>query len=244
MEPIKKSFERFKCKLLRIRAEVGKIEKRGVDDVTAKPYTRLEDILDAVNPLLDKHGLLFTGELAPDAIPAIHQLAKGCVRDVVMNFVLEDTKLGHSRSWRIPGSGWDGEYDGSGIAKAIAAARKAAYVLVFALRTVEPELQEEPRIGTQEAADAVGEKKAEALRKRRETVAAKEFVRVTWPEAHNGHRALFVGRIHIMEHKAFSKMSEIGKFVEREDGWLVDSPSVNSTIEYLKSCGCEVVTSE
>ena len=204
-------------------------------------FTHIEDVLDVISGLLHSYGLLFIGELSDSAA---HSLPKGCVHVVTMLWTLADVQSKETHAWRIPGSGYDTDYDGTGIAKAITASRKAALILIFNLRIVEKAIETD-REKAQAKADAIAQEKiAAANAKRKETNAAKEYVKVVWPEAHNGHQALFRGKLCIMEHKAFKVMEEAGKFVDREDGWLVPEAKVNGVIGMLKELGCSVFVEE
>jgi hypothetical protein len=224
-------------KIFRITQEAKIIELGGRNESEGYAFSRIGDVMDAVDGLLEKYHLIITGEVCTGG--AVHfPTAKGCITDVVCDWTLEDADTGEKRHWCIPGSGWG---DDKATYKALTGSRKYAYVFIFNLRFGDdPETwsQLDPE-DAKEKAQKIGDEKAAALREQKKQ--AKECVTVTWPEAHNGHKALFIGKTSIMEHQAFSYMNEQGTWVERELGWLVHRAAVGGTIARLQEKGCKVM---
>jgi ERF superfamily len=226
-------------KIFRITQEAKNIELGGRNESEGYAFSRIGDVMDSVDGLLEKYRLILTGEVCTGG--AVHfPTAKGCITDVICDWVLEDVDTGEKRHWCIPGSGWG---DDKATYKALTGSRKYAYIFIFNLR-----LGDEPETWSQvdtedakEKAQKVGDEKAEALKAARK--AAKECVTVTWPEAHNGHRALFTGKTSIMEHNAWIYMQGAGNWVERELGWFVDRDAVKETVTQLEAKGCKVIMS-
>jgi hypothetical protein len=219
-------------KIFRLSKAAGQIPRNGIDLETGKKYARLEDVLDVVRPLMFRYRLLLTGSTSNC------QEASQGVRGTVIYWTLTNLDNPEDQGhYGVPGSGIDNE--GHGAALAITASRKAALILIFNLRVADEQLVSEEDAQTQ--ADKIAEKKIAAAQKRKETIAAKEFVTVTWPEAHNGHKALFSGRTHIMETlNAFGCMNAWGNWNDREDGWFVPSKTVKEAVSALRGLGCDV----
>jgi hypothetical protein len=216
-------------KIFAISKRAGQIPRNGQDPETGKMYARLEDVLDVVSPLM----LRYKVQLFP--LDGQAQDSSNGTRGVTILWQVTDGI--ESRSFWLPGSGLDNE--GHGTAIAITQSRKSALILLFNLRVAD-----EPLISTDDAqtqADKIAASKIAAAQKRKDTIAAKEFVTVTWPESHNGHKALFCGRISVMEHGAFEYMQKVGKWNDREQGWYVPSAEVEDAIEKLKKFGCDVI---
>jgi hypothetical protein len=117
--------------------------------------------------------------------------------------------------------------------------------------------------GTQEAADAVAKKKLEGVmgrmfvslaeaeaaymdHKEAEKAAkkeAKETVFITWPDSHNGHRALVIGKAAIRKHGLDSYMlKEWGdRWNDRDGGWYIPQESMRLFKFALEQAKCPFV---
>jgi len=232
-------------KIFRISRAAGQITRNGIDPETGRKYARLEDVLDVVQPLLQKYKLLLTGSLAKSQNLANSEAFEerravtyfSTVACTVIRWSLLDLPTGEVEHWFVPGSGLDGG-EGHGVALAITASRKAALILIFNLRVADEQLVSED--DAQAKADETAARKIAAAEKRKATIAAKEFVTVTWPEAHNRHKALVSGRTNVMERGAFYYIDAIGKWNEREDGWYVEASRVSELVAGLRDYGCDV----
>lgn len=210
-------------KIFRISRAANVVAKNGVAE-DGNAYATMGDVLDAVEKLMLRHKVILIpgndGTVVSD-------------KTVSMLWRLIDTEQQTEVQMSVPGGG-DGEH---AIAKAVTGSRKAALVCLFNLRVADGEAMP-TRAEAVELADAVAQKKIEQAKKRAETKARKEYVVVTIPAAHNGNKVLFRGRIPIMEHEAFDYMNIHGKWVEREQGWLVDIKVADEVESTLLSRGC------
>lgn len=217
-------------KILRISKAANRVSKSGTTE-DGNSYATIGDVLDVVKPLMDRYQLI----LIPGELFAKTELIDG--RIVNMSWTIRDAESGEFSSLVVPGSG-DGIH---AISQAVTVSRKKAMECLFNLRVEEVEAPTtEERT---ELAAAIGDKKVEQAKRRAANKAAKEVVIVTWPASHNGHYALFVGKAHIMEKHAFEYMNEIGKWSEKEMGWLVGFNAVDTVAIKLRNIfGCTTVT--
>lgn len=103
--------------------------------------------------------------------------------------------------------------------------------------------------GSDEEALEVAEKKIKELKEKMakqdaekaEKKTAKESVFVTWPEAHNGHKALFIGLTAIRKNGGEALINKLGTWNEREVGWYVPREAVGELLESLKALGCQII---
>lgn len=155
-------------KILRITKAASVVERRGTAEEGWK-YAKVDDILDSVRNLMDAQGLILTGDLYYPAqgLPlAFHATPKGCVRDVIIRWKLEDIRSAETRYWDIPGSGWD--YGDKGMYKALTGSRKYALIFIFNLRIAD-EPEEFGYVDREEAiarAQKVGEQKVKELKEK------------------------------------------------------------------------------
>lgn len=105
-------------------------------------YARVEDVLTVVHPLLVKYKLIATGQVTKDVVT--HVIRGGAATtELSVEWTLEDTTTGESRTWRIPGSGSD--ENGKGSYRSLTGSRKYFYVIVFNLKFGdEPEELKDP----------------------------------------------------------------------------------------------------
>ena len=219
-------------KIFRIAKLASQVPRNGIDPETGRTYARMEDVLDVVRPMMVRYKLV----LWPNACTDNAQHSNGTIT-ICMLWKIFDLENGTSQLFPVPGSGLHNE--GHGTAIALSQSRKSALVLIFQLRVADEILV--CKEDAQKHADQIGDTKVAAAEKRKATNAAKEFVAVTFPEEHNGHKALFKGRICIMEHKAFKYMNQVGTWSEREEGWFVPRAAVQGVIDTLiNEKGCSV----
>lgn len=123
-------------KIFRISREGGIVERKGlgVPENLEKPlytYVKVEDVLDVVQPLLNKYKLIVTGSVVRE--PVTHVVRGGvATTEMLVEWTLEDSETGESRTWRIPGSGSD--ENGKGSYRSLTGSRKYFYVIVFNLK--------------------------------------------------------------------------------------------------------------
>lgn len=149
--------------------------------------------------------------------------------------------------------GWDPDDEYATHSKAITRATGKAFRLSYAWIMKLAGFQETPADelfeveGSKEAAEEVAHKKiseAAAKKANREAEkAASESVFITWPEEHNSHKALVVGRTAILKVSAipFIEREMLGKWNDRENGWYVTSDMVPVLVEALTAMGCQVI---
>lgn len=134
-------------KIFRISKECPTIPRNGVGEQSDpnKPlyaFVKIEDILEAVNPLLRKYKLILTGNVAKE--PMMHIGKTFATSEVMVEWTLTDLEAAAdsaardfnqyniNRVYRVPGAGCDDQ--GKGIYKAITGSRKYAMVLIFNLK--------------------------------------------------------------------------------------------------------------
>lgn len=124
-------------KIFRITREAGAVERRGVAENNgneSKPlyaYAKIEDVLSVVQPLLNKYKLIATGSLVSG--PVTHVIRGGvATTELTVEWSLQDSETGETKTWRIPGSGYDD--NGKGSYRSLTGSRKYFYVIVFNLK--------------------------------------------------------------------------------------------------------------
>lgn len=129
--------KRLSQKIFKISREAGAVERKGVAENNcneSKPlyaYPRIEDVLEVVQPLLNKYKLIATGSVVRE--PVTHVVRGGAATtEMLVEWTLEDSDTGESRTWRIPGSGSDEQ--GKGSYRALTGSRKYFYVIAFNLK--------------------------------------------------------------------------------------------------------------
>src|SRR6266446_4403751 len=97
---------------------VKKIKMTGTNKDAGYKYLKIEDVVDAVRPLMEAQHLILTPELEKvETIPD----SKGILFQVLIAWTLEDTGTGEQKTWHVPGTGWD--YHDKGLYKAITGSR-------------------------------------------------------------------------------------------------------------------------
>jgi hypothetical protein len=122
-------------KIFRISRECPTIPRNGVGEQADPnkplyPYVKIEDVLDAINPLLRKYKLILTGNVPKE--PMMHVGKTFATSEVLIDWTLVDVENNVSQTYRVPGAGCDDS--GKGIFKAMTGSRKYACVLIFNLR--------------------------------------------------------------------------------------------------------------
>lgn len=124
-------------KIFRISREAGAVKRKGVAENNGNEYrplyayAQVEDVLSVMQPLLNKYKLIVTGSVVRD--PVTHVIRGGiATTELSVEWTLEDTESGESKTWRIPGSGSD--ENGKGSYRSLTGSRKYFYVIVFNLK--------------------------------------------------------------------------------------------------------------
>jgi hypothetical protein len=123
-------------KIFRISREAGVIQRKGVGESgnQLQPlygYVRVEDLLDVMQPLLNKYKLIVHGQVTKEVVT--HVIRGGvATTEMSVEWTLEDSESKESRTWRIPGSGSDEQ--GKGSYRSLTGSRKYFYVIVFNLQ--------------------------------------------------------------------------------------------------------------
>lgn len=157
---------------------------------------------------------------------------------------------GASAICRLEEKGWKPEDDYATHSKAITRATGKAFRLSFAWIMKLAGFEATPAAemfeveGSEEEAQEVAKQKiADLEAKKTDKKAAEETVFVTWPEAHNGHKALIIGRTAIMKYGCTSYMEReaLGKWYDRDGGWYVTADNVPELVRVLRELQCPVI---
>lgn len=94
--------------------------------------------------------------------------------------------------------------------------------------------------------DAEAAYRAAKDEKKADKKTAEETVFVTWPQAHNGHKALIIGKTAIMKHGCMSYIEReaLGKWYDRDGGWYVTADNVPELVRVLQGLGCPVIVNK
>jgi hypothetical protein len=122
-------------KIFRITQACSAIKRNGVGHSSnpERPlyaYVEIVDVLAMVNPLLKRHKLILTGNVAKEPITHVGKLF--ATTEVLVDWMLTDTESNNSVTFRVPGAGTDDS--GKGIYKALTGSRKYACVFIFNLQ--------------------------------------------------------------------------------------------------------------
>jgi hypothetical protein len=228
-------------KIFQIQKLARRAAKRGkaTEGRREYEYLTIEDAVHFAKEQMRRRKLILTPNLQSIERHNEH------VMDVVMNWTLEDVESEESKDFAIPGSGWD--LYAKDTSKAVTASRKTAIVTIFNLEVGDDnENKLSPRDTQKEIAKqgleaALGEEfptleHAEAAVMDRDEVraAAQKSMFIAWPEAHNGHRFLLMGRkiAPTALHKVIEECG--GKWSDREMGWFIPSGNVDVIRETIK----------
>lgn len=202
-------------------------------------YLTIEDAVRFGKQQIRQHKLILTPSLK-----SMNRFSEQRM-DIVVTWSLEDIESKEVRSFDIPGSGWD--LYSKDTSKAMTASRKTAIVDIFNLevgddnenKSAPSDTQKE--IAKQGLEVALGKEfptldHAEAAAMDRDDMrnAAKKSMFIAWPEAHNGHRFLLMGRTIAPAslHKVIEECS--GKWSDREMGWFIASEHVDTIRDTIK----------
>lgn len=143
-------------KILAIQDAIKKLKKTGANKDQGYKYLTIEDAVDATRREMISHGLL----LIPGAFdePTRYDDGKGFTFIIYIEWVLKDLASSESRTWKIPGAGWD--YHDKGVPKAITGSRKTALILIFNLPIGDnPEAGNIDRVSASDRAQGVAQRK-------------------------------------------------------------------------------------
>lgn len=209
---------RLAQKILAIQQSVGIVRKRGFNKEHNYKFLQIEDAVLAVNRLLAKENLILTPQLSakPDGLPhweiTPHTGGKGYIAKIILNWFLEDVETGQSRSYAIPGEGYD--TTDKGTAKAITASRKQAIIVIFQLAVGFDNEAQSPsadREDAKAAAKGVADRKiAEAAARGSQTaldalsqIEPERKLIITRPQDFNGHYISVKGFIAVPQLEQF-----------------------------------------
>ncbi len=199
-------------KILDIQNSVGVVKKQGKfgTEMGGGNYLRIEDAVVAVNKLMCSKGLILTGTLRKcERLP--HEktgkdgllVRGGYISSVLMDWTVDDTETGESRTWTFPGDGYDGT--DKSIYKAMTGCRKYAITIIFNLpigNDVEEHGLFEPKeskaaqknVAAQKIADAAGKGNKTAIDALSQIEPERKLI-ITRPESMNGHFIIASGFI-------------------------------------------------
>lgn len=204
-------------KILAIQSAVGVVKKRGKFDAAMgnSNFLRIEDAVLAVSKLMVEQGLILTGTLAKrpdntlyyDRTPHLKTLKdgesrSGYIASVIFDWTLEDVVSGESRTWQIPGEGYDSTDKGT--PKAQTSSRKYAIIEIANLAvgndiegdaaTFVDGKERASKVAASKIADAAGRGNKTALDTYSQIEPEKKLV-IARPEEFNGHYVIATGFI-------------------------------------------------
>lgn len=235
-------------KIAEISASVKKIKMTGVNKDAGYKYLKIEDVVDAVRPGMEKHGLMLTPQVRSiENIPD----TKGILRDVLVEWTLEDTTNGSKLTWLVPGTGWD--FHDKGTYKALTGSRKYAMILIFNLPVGDNPEQAGPADRSDAKAaqkDVVAKKMAEAAGRGSKTaidalsqLEPEKKVVISRPEEHNGNYIIVSGFIANPPLETFFDDTDSKRFKAKSNGaayWRVSSEYEKGLVALCQKLGIEV----
>ena len=236
-------------KILEITAGVPKLKKTGTNKDQGYKYLTIEDAVNSVRQALIDHKLL----LLPTTLETLDrtQDEKGYTSTVTFGWTLEDLETGETRSWKVPGSGWD--YHDKGTPKAVTGSRKTALILIFNLAVGDNPEQSNglSRTDAKAAAQAVaGKKIAEAASKGSATaidamsqVVPEKKICIARPEEHQGNYIIVTGLIAVPQLERFFDDTNSKRFKTKKDlipYWRVPSDYEKGLLALCEKLGIEV----
>ena len=235
-------------KIATISREVTKIKMTGFNKDAGYKYLKIEDVVDAVRAGMEKHGLLLTPQVQKfENIPD----TKGILRDVMVEWTLEDLEGTESRKYLVPGSGWD--YHDKGTYKALTGSRKYALILIFNLPVGDNPEQSGPqdKSTAKETAKATGERKiVEAAARGNQAaidalsqVEPEKKILISRPEEHNGNYIVVTGFIAAPQLERFFDDTDSKRFKTKKDllpYWRVPADYEKGLIALCQKLGIEV----
>lgn len=228
-------------KILEIQDKVGVVKKMGKfgSEMGGSNYLRIEDAVVAVNKLMCSKGLILTGSLQStsrvphERVDKSGNLARsGYISSVLMEWKVEDSETGESRTFVFPGDGYDAT--DKSIYKAMTGSRKYAIISIFNLpigNDVEehgaPTYEESKRAAKNVAASKIAQAAAEGNKTAIDAMSQVEpdkCLIIHRPEEMNGHYIFATGLTAVPQLQTFFgdtgckwlKSKTTGK-----DGWKV-----------------------
>src|SRR5262249_3438037 len=97
--------------------------------------------------------------------------------------------------------------------------------------------------GSEEEQNQVVEEKTGKPVEKANKQVLKESVFITWPEAHNGHKALIMGLTAIRKFgvEAYIRKDATGDFNDRDGGYYIPADKVPELRKMLQDIGCPVL---
>lgn len=219
-------------KILDIQKNVPMVKKKGFNSEHKYKFLQIEDAVLAVNKMLSARNLILTQDLKkkPDGsyfwetVP--HTGGKGYIAKLVLDWTLEDVLTKESRTYSIPGEGYD--TTDKGTPKAITASRKQALITIFNLPVGDnPEANSysADREDAKAAAKAVADRKiAEAAGRGAQTaidaisqVVPENKIIISRPEEHNGNYIIVTGMIAVPQLEKFFDDTASKRFKTKMD---------------------------
>lgn len=239
-------------KILDIQANVPTVKKAGLNKEHNYKFLQIEDAVKAVNKMLSSRSLIMTQNLRSwETNP--HTGGKGYIAKVLLEWTLEDVLTKETRTYVVPGEGYD--TTDKGTPKAITASRKQAIITIFNLPVGDnPEANSyaADRADAKAAAQAVGRQKViEAAGKGSQTaidalsqVEPERKLIITRPEEMNGHYIAVKGFIAVPQLETFF-MDVNAKRAQTKTPpifpwWKVASEYEGSLIKLCEKLGIEV----
>lgn len=148
-------------KILAIQDVIKKVKKKGQNKDQGYNYLTIEDAVDATRrEMISRRLLLLPGKFDE---ATRHDDGKGFTFTLYIEWELTDLDTKESRTWKVPGAGWD--YHDKGVPKAVTGSRKTALTLIFNLPTGDnPEAGNIDRASATDRAQGVAQRKIAAAR--------------------------------------------------------------------------------
>jgi hypothetical protein len=245
-------------KILDIQANIPTVKKRGRNREHNYNFLQIEDAVLAVNKMLSSRNLILTQDLAknPDGTDAWqtipHTGGKGYIAKVILCWTLEDVETKESRTYRIPGEGYD--TTDKGTPKAITASRKQAIITIFNLPVGDnPEANSyaADRQDAKATAQAVGAQKVAQLASKGGKGAVETYsqveperkILIKRPEEHGGNYIIVSGMIAVPQLERYFDDTASKRFKTKTDlvpYWRVPSEYESGLVQLCQKLGIEV----
>lgn len=245
-------------KIRDIQRHVGTVKKKGRNREHNYDFLRIEDAVVAVNVMLAERDLILTPDLQkkPDGsyywetVP--HTGGKGYIAKMVLEWTLEDVETGESRTYCVPGEGYD--TTDKGTPKAITSSRKQAIILIFNL-PVGNDIEErgaadretakdaQKNVAAKKIADAAGRGSPAAIDALSQVVPEKKVV-ISRPPEHNGNYIIVSGFIAVPQLDQFFLDTGSKRFQTKTSPitvyWRVPSDYEKGVMALCEKLGIEV----
>jgi ERF superfamily len=234
-----------------IQKNVPTVKKKGYNSEHRYKFLQIEDAVLAVNKMLSARNLILTQNLRSwETAP--HTGGKGYIAKVMLEWTLEDVGTTESRTYLVPGEGYD--TTDKGTPKAITASRKQAIITIFNLPVGDnPEANSfsADREDAKAAAKAVGDRKlAEAAGRGSQTaidaltqVEPEKKIVIGRPEEHNGNYIVVSGFIAAPPLEKFFDDTASKRFKTKADlvpYWRVPAEYEKGLVTLCQRLGIEV----